>query len=437
MTQANSIIKVDQVSLIYEKNTPAQTIAIDNVSLDVFPHEYAVFLGPSGCGKSSLLYLIAGFEYPTKGKIWVNGKEISHLSRNEVVAFHRNTIGMIFQQYYPISSLSVLDNVVLPAMFEGVPAKVRTRRALELLQRFEILEHAKKLPSQLSGGQQQRVAICRALMNNPEIILADEPIGNLDSHSSDQVMGLLRELNERDKKTVILVTHDPRYLHHGHKIFQMKDGKVIQTLQEPGKESPESPSKSLSELERLARMFPMASKSRIKAKAIVNSFITHYDIEEIEHMEEAIELFLVGKISAEKLQEFLSLGRREGGAALYKETSLHLATYVQSIGARADVLRTIFQESSAEKRAALLHGQAAMVLEYLMTNYHGSIHQEIQKTRLKEGIVKRLQGEFHSKTFEMFLDAPISDGGVGLNQRTAKNFTREIEVLLAYLESNE
>ena len=175
------IIKIKELNVVYFMGKSNEVHALRNINLEIYPGEFIIFFGPSGCGKSTLLYSIAGLETNINGNIMLNGKDIASMKQKELEDFHRQKIGMIFQAYYLISSLSVANNVVLPQIFIEKNRIERKKKALELLQHFGVSGEADKLPSELSGGQQQRVAICRSLMNDPEVLLADEPVGNLDS----------------------------------------------------------------------------------------------------------------------------------------------------------------------------------------------------------------------------------------------------------------
>ncbi len=231
-------IEIENLSVIYNQGQSNEVRSLENVNLEIYPQEYVIIFGPSGCGKSTLLYSISGLQRPTYGTVKVDGQDINKISKKEQVEFHRRKIGMIFQAFYLIPSLNIIDNVCLPKIFTGDSQKERREAAMKLLHRFGIAEQADKFPSELSGGQKQRVAIARSLINNPDIILADEPVGNLDSKSSHNVMMILKELNEIDKKTIILVTHDPNHLAYGDKIVHMKDGKIIKVEIVEKKKSP-------------------------------------------------------------------------------------------------------------------------------------------------------------------------------------------------------
>ena len=201
--------------------------ALDNINLEINPQEFVIIFGPSGCGKSTLLYAISGMETHYFGEILIAGENLAKLSALKLAQFRRNRTGLVFQAYNLIPTLNVLTNVLLPQIFKGASAFTRLKKAKKLLGKFGLLTFVSRLPQFLSGGQQQRVAIARALINNPDIILADEPLGNLDSKSALEVMKILKELNEKESKTIIMVTHEALYLKYAEKIIYMKDGGII------------------------------------------------------------------------------------------------------------------------------------------------------------------------------------------------------------------
>lgn len=198
-TKTKAQIVVSSLSVTYMKGKENEVRSLDNINLTIYEGEFIIFFGPSGCGKSTLLYSIANLE-KFQGSVVVEEKEINKLVKKEKVSYSRDTIGMVFQAYHLIPTLSVIQNVSLPLISSGVAAPERNARSTELLQRFGVATQANKLPNELSGGQQQRVAICRAVVNNPKIILADEPLGNLDSKSADEVIKLFKDINIRLKK---------------------------------------------------------------------------------------------------------------------------------------------------------------------------------------------------------------------------------------------
>jgi len=200
--------------------------ALDGVSLDIQPHTFTVVMGPSGSGKSSLLYLLGGLDRSTSGQISIGGERLDQMDENALALFRRRSMGFIFQSYNLITSMNALENVAFPMQFTGIPASERSARARQLLEQVGLADRAHHRPGELSGGQQQRVAVARALVNDPSLILADEPTGNLDTASGVQIMQLLSELH-RSGRTVLVVTHDPRMTRFAtHKIFLL-DGHVV------------------------------------------------------------------------------------------------------------------------------------------------------------------------------------------------------------------
>jgi putative ABC transport system ATP-binding protein len=200
--------------------------ALDGVSLEIQPHTFTVVMGPSGSGKSSLLYLLGGLDRSTSGQISIGGERLDQMDENALALFRRRTLGFIFQSYNLITSMNAAENVAFPMQFTGVPAAERSKRAHQLLDQVGLADRSHHKPSELSGGQQQRVAVARALVNNPSLILADEPTGNLDTASGVTIMQMLSELH-RAGRTVLVVTHDPRMTRFAtHKIFLL-DGHVV------------------------------------------------------------------------------------------------------------------------------------------------------------------------------------------------------------------
>lgn len=201
--------------------------ALAGVSLDIEAQKFYAVMGPSGSGKSSLLYLVGGLDRPTGGRILLENRAIDSMDENALALYRRRTIGFIFQSFNLISSLSALDNVAYPLRFDGVPSRERQARAYELLRKVGLADRVYHRPTELSGGQQQRVAVARALINNPRIILADEPTGNLDTHSGQSIMQLLAELRE-DGRTILVVTHDPRMEQYATHTVRLLDGKIVE-----------------------------------------------------------------------------------------------------------------------------------------------------------------------------------------------------------------
>ncbi len=224
-----SIVKLENIEMIYDQGTETETRAIKNVSLEIEEGEYVSFFGGSGCGKTTLIYIIAGIQKNTGGTVLVNNFNLSTLSSSDISHFRQSTIGVIFQHFNLIPTLTIFDNIALPLIFTGMSLRERTIRVQELLKQFDLVTFERWYPHQLSGGQQQRVAIARAIANDPPIILADEPIGNLDVANAMITLDYLKKLNEENKKTIILVTHELWTLRDVQKIFFMRDGALEKT----------------------------------------------------------------------------------------------------------------------------------------------------------------------------------------------------------------
>ncbi len=200
--------------------------ALDGVSLEIKRASFTVIMGPSGSGKSTLLYLIGGLDWPTSGSILVDGEEIQKLDENSLAVFRRRKVGFIFQSFNLIASMAAEENVSFPLRFSGVIPSERKTRSQALLDRVGLADRMTHKPTELSGGQQQRVAVARALINDPPLILADEPTGNLDSFSGISIMQLLSDLH-KSGKTVIVVTHDPRMLQFATDTIFLLDGRTV------------------------------------------------------------------------------------------------------------------------------------------------------------------------------------------------------------------
>jgi putative ABC transport system ATP-binding protein len=200
--------------------------ALDGVDLAFEAGSFTAVIGPSGSGKSTLLHLLGGLDRPTQGSIEVGGTSLERLDENALATYRRTQVGFIFQTFNLIQSMTTQDNVAFPMWFAGVPPRRRAERALDVLQKVGLADRASHRPDELSGGQQQRVAIARALVNDPAIVLADEPTGNLDSQSGLQIMRVLADLH-REGRTVIVVSHDPRIGHFATETVRLLDGRVV------------------------------------------------------------------------------------------------------------------------------------------------------------------------------------------------------------------
>jgi putative ABC transport system ATP-binding protein len=200
--------------------------ALDGVSLTVRAGEFLGVMGPSGSGKSTLLYLMGGLDRPTAGHIWVHDQDITALDENGLAVYRRRQVGFVFQTFNLISTMGALENVEFPMLFARVPPAQRRERAHYLLELMGLADRVGHKPTELSGGQQQRVAMARALVNDPTIILADEPTGNLDSHTGAEVMAILAQLNREQGRTIVVVSHDPSITDFTSRCIHLLDGRI-------------------------------------------------------------------------------------------------------------------------------------------------------------------------------------------------------------------
>ena len=223
-----SIIKLENVWKTY-KMGELDVNALQGLDLNVKEGEFVAIMGPSGSGKSTAVNMIGCLDVPTKGRILLDGHDISKLSESDLAQIRGKKIGFIFQQFNLIPTLSAIENVALPMMFQGIPREERLEKAQKLLQMVDLHERIDHRPTELSGGQQQRVAIARSLVNEPEVILADEPTGNLDSKTGEMVIGFLQKLNDQGR-TIIMVTHDADVAKHASRTEVLRDGKVVKRV---------------------------------------------------------------------------------------------------------------------------------------------------------------------------------------------------------------
>jgi len=229
-----SIIKLENVWKIY-KMGDIEVNALQGLNLDVKEGEFVAIMGPSGSGKSTAVNMIGCLDVPTKGKITLDTHDISKLSESELAQIRGKKIGFIFQQFNLIPTLTALENVMLPMIFQGVEEEERIEAAAKLLELVELRERTGHKPTELSGGQQQRVAIARALSNNPEVIIADEPTGNLDSKTGTNVLEFLQKLHKKENKTIVMVTHDANLAKVAERTEFLKDGKIVKSLRNGNK----------------------------------------------------------------------------------------------------------------------------------------------------------------------------------------------------------
>jgi putative ABC transport system ATP-binding protein len=427
------LISINNLRIIYNQGKSNEMRALEETSLKIYPEEYVIIFGPSGCGKSTLLYSIAGLQKPTYGDIILRGKEFSKMTAKDMLEFHQTGIGLIFQAFYLISSLTVLDNVALPKTFRGEPQTERRRDAIQLLRRFGIVEQSDKYPSQLSGGQKQRVAIARSLINSPNIILADEPVGNLDSESAENVLKILKELNTVDKKTIIMVTHNPEHLVYADRIVYMKDGRIVK--EEVRKEKrPEDARKEkiisvempqeTAELKMLMDSFKSLLPQQVdvllvpfKAKQLLNHVLSELSEEQVSMAETLVRELLFRNVDTKEMESRLDMPYDEGGGGWNKVRAQNITNRVASI---------IFQvnniKNSPEASPAALAGYLAELFHLKLDHY--------QTLRLQTALSLRMESKIGQRELLKRLDDPASKGGIALHRHTAEKVSREVEIIM-------
>lgn len=434
---AESIIQVKDLSVIYNEGQSNEVRALQKVTTEIFPQEYVIIYGPSGCGKSTLLYAIAGLQIPTHGEVVVNGKDIAQMKSSKLVEFHRSGEGIIFQAFYLISSLNIIDNVCLPQTFKGENLKKRREKGMLLLQRFGIAEQAYKFPGQLSGGQKQRVAIARALVNDPQIILADEPVGNLDSKSAQTFLELIKELNEVDKKTVIMVTHNEEHLHYADRVINMRDGVIVNeevNREKRSQEAVQSAKKAIEEsggwtdvsedFKMLMRMFKGLNPQQVgvllipfKARQLFSHITSELSEEQINSAENFLKELLFKNIDLAIFEKNLDLPFEKGGANWNKRRSKSLTLRVKALMEQA---QRIGENTDA----------AAASLANYLTNLFGLNLSEKGKLIFISLLKLRLENKTDYDGLRKILDASPETGGLGLYKNTAERIVREIEVIM-------
>ena len=223
---SNVMIKLENIEKVYRTDT-VETLAINNISLNINKGEFLSIMGPSGCGKSTLLNIMGLLDAPTKGEVSIDKHDTTQLNDKKLAAFRNRKLGFIFQSYHLINDLQVLDNVELPLLYRSSSAKERRQLSTEALEKVGLSARTKHYPNQLSGGQRQRVAIARALAGQPELILADEPTGNLDSMMGNEIMDILLRLNQEEETTIVMVTHDELMAKKTERLIRLFDGSQV------------------------------------------------------------------------------------------------------------------------------------------------------------------------------------------------------------------
>ncbi len=428
------IIHADNVDVTYNAGMSNEFKALQGVTCDIAAREYIIFFGPSGCGKSTLLYAIFGVLEPTAGEIFVKGDSIYMYSPMDLVMYQRKTMGIMYQSFNLIPSLTVLDNVQLPLIFAGLPPSVRERRAMELLERFGIAHVAHKRPSLLSGGQQQRVSVARSLVNDPEILIADEPVGNLDAVSAEAVMNTLDEINLRDKKTVLLVTHDAKYLPYAHRVFYLDYGRIDRIVVNPEKAQIKKvrPGETIvTEIEQLARIYPYDTPEQLRVKSIVNYLTQNLSFDQIVRLEKLTQHVIEGTLAEDHFRSLLAADYDQGGCGIKPKQADEMTRRMYQILTQSNDVVRFRRVHRGENTVDLARLD---LIKHIQTYIMGEYKVEAD-SRLLEALTKmvtnRVYGYISRETFHRQLRLPLDAGGGGFDVYMAADLSRYLEKLIA------
>lgn len=421
------VIKLENVNFYYNFGKENETHALKNINLEIYPGEFIAFFGPSGCGKTTLLYLIAGIEKATKGNIRVFDKDYTTNSLEDLAIFRQIAFGLIFQNFNLIPSLNVLDNVSFPMAFIGILPEKRRERALYLLERLGIKNLADRYPHELSGGQQQRVAIARALANDPPIILADEPIGNLDSKNAENVLELLKEINRSDKKTIIMVTHQPWSLYVTTRIFYLKDGEIIKIEEKEHRKEEEIV--KVGGHYYWKGLFPRLPRIEVFAKFLAHHVLRNKTEIEIKRLESFILKFVKREITAEEFFKFLDTPFNQGGLGLTNKKANQLVYLIEDLIYKRKTLSAIYKELEKEEFDTV-EDEIMKIQNWLLEDMKINLTL-VQKERFLEALYERIKNIITPESFMKILDMPIEKGGVGLRSQNVLKIANRLENYLS------
>lgn len=424
---ATPLVKLENVNFYYNRGKPSEVHALKNINIEIPRGGYTAFFGPSGCGKTTLIYLIGGIETEStqEGHILINGRDLRGLDKKELAVYRQIGVGIIFQQFNLIPSLTVLDNVALPMAFLGVSVDRRKKESLKLLDRFSMTKYSDRFPSDLSGGQQQRVSIARALSNNPPLIIADEPLGNLDSENANKALEFLKELNEKDGRTIIMVTHESWSLRDAKTIFYLKDGEVLR-VEEPQKKK--GSQKSLAEF--LHReLFPQAAAETLMARSLSGMLLRGFSAQETKRFELFLAERLKGSIDAKTFVEFLDRPYKEGGLGLWKQRAEKISDIIDEVAAHRERVEDIYERLERDPEVPL-YEEVARMRNWLLADYQGTL-SDTERVRFDETVEDRIRNIISPESFTRVLVTDRKDFGIGFSQSTARYISERVESALA------
>jgi len=430
---AKPFIVARDLSIIYNQGKSNEFRALTGVNTDIFEGEYIILFGPSGCGKSTLMYSIQGSLPPGEGTLLVKGDDVYSYPPSERVYFQRHVMGIIFQSFNLIMSLSVLDNVALPMIFCNADKATRNRRAQSLLDRFGVGHVSHKIPAMLSGGQQQRVSVARSMVNDPKILLADEPTGNLDSVSTQQVMDKIDEINTFDRRTIIMVSHNAAHLSYAHRVYYLKDGRIMREVVNPQRKQikPVREGETITtELEQLARLYPYDSVESWRVKSMVNFLTQDYTFDQIGRLEHSVDLFLQGRIDRASFIKSLILTKERGGVEVPEKEARRMAGVVEKVVDTADDIRR-FRAHRDNDAIFFTQDKLADRLKEHLTKQHRITLSKQQEANMTELIADRVTGVVKEADLNERLMKGVRSKGLALSEPEADDMTRYFEKVIA------
>lgn len=417
-----SLIKLEKVNFYYDKGGPSEVHALKDINLEIQPGEFVSFFGPSGCGKSSILYIISGIEQPQSGKVIINGQNICDFSPRELAIYRQIGVGIIFQNFNLIPSIKNMDNVGLPMAFLGISSEKRKERVMEIFERLGIVNLAERYPYEISGGQQQRVGIARALANDPPILLADEPIGNLDSVNANNVLAILKELNKKDGKNIIMVTHEAWSLRGVDTVYHMRDGSIVRI------DTKEEPVKKVGTSHYNKFLFPKLPTIGIRAKTLASLVLRGYSKQEIDRLENFLNKRFGGEIDERKLRSLLDKPFKDGGVGLWSQKAGKIADYVEKVINKEEELGRLYKKLERSPEAPLAE-EIERIRIWLLEGFAVKL-SSYQIDCFDEAINERVRNIITPRNFREVLDLPKTKGGVGLRVGTAMRISERLETIL-------
>lgn len=430
---AKPFIICRDLAITYNQGKSNEFKALQGVNTDIYEGEYIILFGASGSGKSTLMYAIQGSLPPAEGTLLIKGDDIYSYPPQERVYFQRYVMGIIFQSFNLIKSLTVLDNVALPMIFCDGDKTTRERRAQALLDRFGVGAVSHKIPAMLSGGQQQRVSVARSMINDPKILLADEPTGNLDSVSTQQVMDKIDEINTFDQRTIIMVSHNAAHLSYAHRIYYLKDGFVVREVVNPQRKQikPVKEGETIvTELEQLATLFPYDDVDSLRVKSLVNYLTQDYTYDQLMRLEKSLNLYINGRIQKNDFIHTLTLKYEDGGVEIDETTAKRMANISGKMIDQANDIRRFRAQQVDTHSFFSQHQLAERLRDNLLKTKRIKLDKK-QDANLVDIIADRVTGVILDDDFNERLTKGITTGGLSLDEKEADSLTRYFEKLVA------